>query len=94
MVKERLSQRDQQSPMLPNLGDQSKGEEVPPVLHYFSPASSVNIANSFNGYLIFSEFSWVSTQCLLRCVIAGEKSGHFSVAAAGVVLGKGQGKVK
>ena len=42
MVKERLSQGDQQSPLLPNLADQTKGEEVPPVLQYFS--QSVNIA--------------------------------------------------
>ena len=84
MVKERLSQRDQQSPVLPNLGDQSKGEEVPPVLHYFSPALSVNI----NGYPNCSELSWVSTLCLLRCGITGEKNGCFSVAAAGVVYGK------
>ena len=27
----------------------------------------------------------MSTQCLLRCVITGEKKGCFSVAAAGVV---------
>ena len=45
MVKERLSQGDQQSPGLPNLGDQSKGDEVPPVLYYFSTDPSVNIAN-------------------------------------------------
>ena len=87
MVKERLGQGDQHSPVLPSPGDQSKGEEVPPVLHYFYPArSKCSYCQSLNGYLICSEFSWVYTQCLLRCVITGEKSGCFSVAAAGYVL--------
>ena len=31
--------------VLPNLGDQSKGEEVDPVLYYISTDPSVNIAN-------------------------------------------------
>ena len=39
------AQGDQQSPVLPNQGDKSKGEEVPPVLYFFSTAPSVNIAN-------------------------------------------------
>ena len=75
MVKERLSQRDQQSPVLPNLGDQSKGEEVPPVLHYFSPALSVNI----NGYLNCSELSW-SLLCVCSVASSLEKKMDVSVS--------------
>ena len=54
MVKERLSQGDQQSPLLPNLADQTKGEEVPPVLQYFS--QSVNIAILLGMTVIFILF--------------------------------------
>ena len=79
VVKERLSQGDQQSPVLPNLGDQSKGEEVPPVLHYFSPAPSVNIANPLMD--IWSVLSSVGSLLSVCCVAwSPEKKVDVSVS--------------
>ena len=79
VVKERLSQGDQQSPVLPNLGDQSKVEVVLPVLHYFSPAPSVNIANPFMD--IWSVLSSVVSILSVCCIAwSPEKKVDVSVS--------------
>ena len=79
VVKVRLSQGDQQSPVLPNLGDQSKGGEVSPVLHYFSPAPSVNIANPLMD--IWTVLSSVGSILSVCCVAwSPEKKVDISVS--------------